>query len=236
MLPTTTTFNYTEEAFLLSSLQEVVKVWARGSGQASFDLQVTNGVADLKLGFRLGHPADLHSEPAAPPPPHLNPQQVHHPYQDHFRPHRRQKGPKRRERDRKRAEMYQHRHHPQKATPAAVILPITGKLLPVKKLPPPPQIPPLPEGSQAAGPAVSSPPQPFQAVTPPAAPNFPAAVRPTKYASAVSPNYVDSNLAKKKLFPPDAPPPDPHQVPPSTSRMKSYQKKEDDLLSKLFSI
>ena len=232
MLPTTTTFNYTEEAFLLSSLQEVVKVWARGSGQASFDLQVTNGVADLKLGFRLGHPADLHSEPA-PPPPHLNPQQVHHPNQDHFRPHRRQKGPKRRERDRKRAEMYEHRHHPQKATPVAVLLPITGKLLPVIKSPP--QTPPLPEGSQAAGPAACTQPQPFQAVTPPAAPNLLAAVRPTK--SEGSPRYVDSNIAKKKLFPTD-PPPDSRQVDPSASTFerKSFQKKEDDLWAKLFDI
>ena len=177
------TFNYTEEAFLLSSLHEVVKVWARGSGQASLDLQVKDGVAELKLGFSLGHPADLHSYPVTHPPPYLNDQQVQCRYQEHVRPYRRRKGPKRRERDQKRAEMYQDRHHLQKAAPAVVILPFTGKLLPVKSSISP-QTPLLPEASQADSPAASSQP-PLQAVTPPAAPNLPAAVRPTKYSSAM---------------------------------------------------
>ena len=129
----TTTFNYTEEAFLLSSLHEVVKVWARGSGQASLDLQVKNGVAELKLGFSLGHPADLHSYPVTHPPPYLNDQQVHRRYQEHVRPYRRRKGPKRRERDQKRAEMYQDRHHLQKAAPADVIPAIHRKAFTCEK-------------------------------------------------------------------------------------------------------
>ena len=48
-------FCFTEEAFLLSSLHEVIKVWSRGSGQASFDLNISDGSAELKLGFKLDH-------------------------------------------------------------------------------------------------------------------------------------------------------------------------------------
>ena len=61
--------NFTEEAFLLTSLQEVVKVWARGTGQASFAVNVENGVAKLDMSFSLGHPSDLHCQlPQRPVP------------------------------------------------------------------------------------------------------------------------------------------------------------------------
>ena len=50
----------TEEAFSLRSLREVVNIWTRGSGQASFNLEIQDGVADLKLGFQLGKPSDPH--------------------------------------------------------------------------------------------------------------------------------------------------------------------------------
>ena len=58
-----TNFNISEEAFILSSLKEVVNVWARGHGQASFNLGIVDGFADLQLNFRLGSPADLHLLP-----------------------------------------------------------------------------------------------------------------------------------------------------------------------------
>ena len=61
------TFNYTEEAFLLSSSgREVVKVWARGSGQASFNLKISDGKAEVQLGFQLGHLAEPHCNPVLP--------------------------------------------------------------------------------------------------------------------------------------------------------------------------
>ena len=55
-----TSFSITEEAFLLRSLKEVVNVWARGCGQATFNLEILDGGADLKLGFQLGRPSDPH--------------------------------------------------------------------------------------------------------------------------------------------------------------------------------
>ena len=36
----TTNFSYSEEAFLLNSLHEVVKVWASGKGKADFQLKI----------------------------------------------------------------------------------------------------------------------------------------------------------------------------------------------------
>ena len=73
-----TSFSYSEEVFLLASLHEVVKVWSRGSGQASFNLDVSEGSADLKLSFKLGHPTEPHCDevvlPEVPLKPHLKPQ------------------------------------------------------------------------------------------------------------------------------------------------------------------
>ena len=61
-------FSISEEAFILRSLKEVVNVWARGSGQATFSLTVEDGMADLKLGFQLGLPTDVHLPNQVPPP------------------------------------------------------------------------------------------------------------------------------------------------------------------------
>ena len=59
----TTNCSYSEEAFLLNSLHEVVKVWASGNGKADFQLKIDNGTAELQLAFRLGHPNDVHVVP-----------------------------------------------------------------------------------------------------------------------------------------------------------------------------
>ena len=41
-------------------------MWRKGSGQATFSLQIVDGKADLQLSFQLGHPSDLHFEPDVP--------------------------------------------------------------------------------------------------------------------------------------------------------------------------
>ena len=63
-------FNITEEGFLLRSLKEVVLVWKGGNGQATFNLSINNGSADLQLGFRLGQPDDLHLQQHTHQPHH----------------------------------------------------------------------------------------------------------------------------------------------------------------------
>ena len=65
----TTNCSYSEEAFLLNSLHEVVKVWASGKGKADFNLRIENGSAELQLAFKLGRPTDVH----VVPPQHYNP-------------------------------------------------------------------------------------------------------------------------------------------------------------------
>ena len=57
-----------EEAFLLKSLREVTRVWARASGQANFNLSIEDDQAHLQLGFQLGLPGDPHIPPSSSPP------------------------------------------------------------------------------------------------------------------------------------------------------------------------
>ena len=86
-------FSYSEEAFLLASLHEVVKVWSRGSGQASFNLDISDGVADLKLSFKLGLPTEPHCDQSVL---HEVPLKPHHYFQENVK-QKRHKGQVRRE-------------------------------------------------------------------------------------------------------------------------------------------
>ena len=105
-------YNYTEEAFLLSSLHEMVKVWASGSGKARFNLEICDGLAELQLNFKLGHPSEGHCDPYIPHHHQPPQQEVHQPHLEAFLPvrrRRRRKGPARRTRDRATAEEHQAR-------------------------------------------------------------------------------------------------------------------------------
>jgi hypothetical protein len=230
---------YTEEAFLLSSLYEVVKVWARGSGQAKFDLSICDGKADLSLNFKLGHPEDQHCDP---PNPTLQPDHYHQDsqYEDHdgqepFRPvpQPRHKSQARRERNRVRAA--RHRAAAAAATAvvpteaasstADVILPFTGTILPMQTIK---EAPPAAHrtADRAAHTSTASP-------TPAAATAaISRDVRPVK-TSASKPTIFDVQHVKKKLFSI----PSNHQVPPSipdAGKQKCYKMREDDLWTKLF--
>ena len=110
--------------------------------------------------------------------------------------------------------------HPQNnEAVTAVILPFTGKLLPVKNV----EIPPVLATTPQAAPAVS--------LTPEAAPpQVSAAVKPTK-SSSESLKNIDFNVVKKQLF--QAAPR--RQEPLSAPPKKTYQMKEEDLWTKLFS-
>ena len=52
----TSNFSYSEEALLLNSLHEVVKVWTSENGNAEFKFKIENGTAELQLAFKLGDP------------------------------------------------------------------------------------------------------------------------------------------------------------------------------------
>ena len=53
------TFSLSEEAFLLNSIHEIIKIWARGSRKASFSLDVSDGQANLSL---VVHPKRRHKK------------------------------------------------------------------------------------------------------------------------------------------------------------------------------
>ena len=225
MASTANYFNLTEEAFLLSSLHEVVKVWARGTGQANFGLHVNNGIAELKLSFTLGNPSDLH---CAPP-------QFRHPYpdqedqdQDSRKKKRHRKTAARRERDRARAQAYQ---AAQEIRQPNLILPFTGKLLPVNKEPSheiATAVPAARSATPSLQPAATSRPlTAVAAVTPPVAatPTFADLV--SRKSESYQKKYIDVSAAKRQLFP------QPQESPPSRQK-KSYQMMEADLWTKLF--
>ena len=64
-------FNQSEEAFLLTCVQEVIKVWS-SQGQANLNLSVQDGLAAVHLGFHLGDPrqAHVHVQQPSQPQPH----------------------------------------------------------------------------------------------------------------------------------------------------------------------
>ena len=130
------------EAFLLNSLHEVVKVGSRGSGQAKFELTICDGVADLSLNFKLGHPSDKHCNG-----PHVAPQPDHHDVlygddnrQEPFRPVRARKSKAQRERNHLRAAQHiaatatlATKAAGEAAATAVVIIPFLGNILPMHR-------------------------------------------------------------------------------------------------------
>ena len=224
-----TNFSVTEEAFLLRSLKEVVNVWARGSGQATFSLNINNGVADLQLGFQLGLPCDAHLHHHQHGPVH----QHHLPSQDQQVYQGRRKTPSRRNRDRVRAAQHQAASYQQSGSAAAaapgnkavvasataLILPFHGKLLPLDQ--------PSTLSSAEVSPATAP-----VATPPPSIPASAAAAAPTKSVGTPARNLnLDASSAKKNLFLADHHRP-PTQDPPS----RNFQKNEEILWTKLFSI
>ena len=238
---TATTFNHSEEAFLLGSLQEVVKVWIRGNGQASFNLNIVDGLADLNLSFKLGNPAEPHCHPY-PPPSHqcyepVQPQNV-----EHHR--RRRRRPGRRLRDQERAAKYHLYRQTNSAADSgtvsaakpAVILPFTGKLIQLKK------------DDGESNDTVDS----LLNYSPPASVPPTIAITPTKLTPAVNSTHlqhIDANLVRKHLFDvaKQKPPIEPSSTkpiprtspskspPPKLHETQTYRKKEEELWSKLFS-
>ena len=210
-----------------------MKVWARGTGQASFDLNIVDGVAEVKLGFKLGRPSEPHCH--EPAPVHHHPpgeQQQHH--------RRRHKAAGRRERDQQRVQQHKAGIQAPASSPASapaleVILPVTGKLLPVRK----PQTPVVPNmnvsSTKAAVAAAVSSPAVSSIIPADASPQAsePQAVSIPVKSLKTSQKYKDVDNAKKNLF--SLPPK--HQPPrdsPALNSEKNYHKREYELWSKLF--
>ena len=237
--------NNSEESFLLCSLHEVLKVWRKGSSQASFNLDIKDGVATLQLNFQLGNPDDLHYDHHVPPQ-----SDVHSPgHHLHKQAHGgRRKGPARREKDRARAAAHRAAQLKtavsavspppvvsEKTAVPAVKLPFSGNMLPLKTqnigtLQP---VPPPPSSLSPSSPPFSTYAAAVSALPPP--------VRKTGERQF----DTDISSAKKRLFDPGppqsrTPTPQPvHGIPPvddqRVGKKSNFKKNEDDLFKKLFS-
>ena len=234
--PNTATFSWSEEAFILSSLKEVTQVWARGTGHATFKLNIVDGTANLQLGFSLGHPTDPHLHVQPGDPHHLPTQNYHNPPKK-----RRKKGPARREKDRERASQHRASLQSEAAAvsscaeeqtetlkPLDIILPVTGKLLPLRvksrisaTASAAPSLPP-PTRASAATVSVVTPPT---GVPPPS---------PMKTKAVTTPKrYLDVNCVKKLLFSSSSS--HPQSSPTPLQSKLAFKRKEDELWTRLFS-
>ena len=218
MKTSSSNFSLTEEEFLLNSLHEIVKIWARGSGKASFSLDVSDGQANLSLRFQLGHPGDQHYDPGA----HLHHHHPHDQQQDDVQQKRRHKGPKRRAKDRARAAAHQARLQSEAADPARLVtaapavvkLPCSGKLLPLNT-----------KTSVAT----------LEATTPSTSSSI-SPTTPKKLQSTSEPpfsKYLHVRVVKKQLFTHQESPGDTHHAAEEIPTSQNYQEREN-LWTRLF--
>ena len=171
----------TEEAFVLSSLKEFVRLWGSGC-QALFHLECKDSKASLQFSTKLGYPADRHFVPHVP-------LQEHHGYQGaEQQPHHlpRKKGPAQKERDRARAAA----HRARQSTAVAADSSEQSRPLPVPSPPP----------SRAA--SAVKPPDP-QPNSPDASAGHVTSTPPTDTAAVP----VDPPADARPLPPPNGPPP-----------------------------
>ena len=96
----TSSFTNQKRLFLLNKLDEIIKLWASGSGQGSFNFTVKNGTPNLQCGIQL-EMEDVRVRVADPVHPYQ-----HNPHH-HQAVQRRRRGPARRSRDRQRAANHQ---------------------------------------------------------------------------------------------------------------------------------
>ena len=150
----------TEEAFVLSSLKEFVKMWGSGC-KAQFQLECKERQVWLKMSAQLGAPAERHFVPHVPTE---EPRQEHHGSRgaNQQRLHPRRKGPAQHEQDRARAAAHRANQQLPKAdstVPASDGPTAASADLSVQNKPPPTQ-PTHPPPAATAGHLPKTPPQP----------------------------------------------------------------------------
>ena len=222
-------FSLPKRDFLHSKLDDIINLWARRSGQGTFYLSVIDGVPNFQCGLQLDF-SDVSV------PEHSPQLAQHHQHQLHQGPRRRGAG--RQTRNRERAAKFQAAKaaataasakpnhtfpgHAVKAS-ADVILPFSGRLLPVVSTAPSPS--PAPTTSDVTAP-VSTP--------SPAAPASRAAPTQTYKSTSATPSTdidMSANKVKRDLFPSDKP-----QIPqpnPAPSKPE-FKRREEQLWTKLF--
>ena len=240
-----TAFSAEKRIFLLSKLDEVIKLWERGYGQGSFYFTVDDGVPSLHTGLQVG----LEDDPVPdlqqplPQPCHQGSQGPHSQTRK-----KRVRGPAQMAKNRERAAAYQARIRAATATavtvasvrstenPSVVKLPFSGNILHLKKnTDTGKKVPILSSGRTS--PTPSSPPSSYAAVA--------AAPPPVKKVGTELGFVYNSSSAKKKLFSVEPsstsqslPAHNPIPAPGPSEELvcrRNFKKKEDDLFCKIFS-
>ena len=115
-----------DEALIHASIQEIINIWKRRSGNAKLSLEIDNGSCELNISFSLGTTSFDHvgayvnqtSNQQGSPPLKKN--------------RRKRKSPSQRLRDQKRAEAFRLRKV-QGESQSSIRLPFPGQILPLKK-------------------------------------------------------------------------------------------------------
>ena len=211
-------FSSHNSAFVYSSIKEIIKVWARGYGEASFCLDVKNGTAQVNRNFSLGHP--YYGKPSKTPMARSSqPKDDGIDAQPKKKPKR--KSPSTRRRNQKRSEAY----YARQASNENIVLPFSGNILPVS------------EAADVSIPAASI--LSSKIDSPSDVSNLSEVKAPMKNQGKKI--LVDAETVKKQLFQevsmPTAVKVSAQGVHPSRepSQTSTYQKREDDLMKKLFS-
>ena len=197
--------------FVRSTINEIINIWTRGAGKASFNIDVCHGTAEVKMSFFLDHPTKNDVASFTKP-------KVDNIKGEAIRKHkkRKRKSPSTKRRDQKRADEFYRKKI------SSVVLPFLGQLIPLNEA-----AEDLPAVYNAS----------FEAVTPD--PNIPPeAQAPAK--QLLKKRYVDVNSVKKQLFDVPAVEIVREKVksgrpPGKLSKVYAYQQKEEDLMSRLFS-
>ena len=238
-------FSPDKRQFLLSKLDEIIKVWSHGVGKGSFYFTVNDGVPNLQTGLEVGLEDDTRQE--TPHPRQLCPEPHYQGFQDpRIRTAKRRRGPAQMAKNRARAAAHQARLKAVSANcspatleadsasslvaslPVTVKLPFSGNMLPLKKNP-------RAVSSSQRQPSVAS---TSSSPPPPSTPSSYAAV-----VSAVPPpvkkvgtelSLTNISSAKKNLFP--VFPVNNCPIMPSSQCLRgTFKKKENEMYDKIFS-
>ena len=241
-------FTPEKRQFLLTKLDDIIKLCPRGNGQGYFYFTVSEGMPNLQTGLEIG----LEDDPLQQPPP---PQHQHVPgpcyqgYQDLLTRarKRRVRGPVQIAKNRARAAAHQAKQRAasqskvaaasEATSAAAVKLPFSGNILTLKKIPGTASPAPQPSSGRSS-PSTPSP----TSSTPSYAAVVSAAAPPVKKAGPEF-CYPNNSSAKKKLFSAEYFKPPPPQILPVmnhrpgdlVSSVSNFKKKEDDIFARIFS-
>ena len=171
---TVTTFSFTKRDFLHSKLDEVLRLWHRGSGQGSFTFNINDGDPTFQFGLHLDFEDGSGSEP------------THHqtqPQQHHSGPPRhvvRRRGPAKQAKNRQRAAEYQAAKAAKEAAPASSAYKFPGEGKPVGTASGPTLPLPLSKGASFPPPTTHTPVCSIPASTVPTTVAAPAAPHPRR--------------------------------------------------------